>query len=62
MNMQPSIGLFDFLVFGAVAFAVLFTIAWALSPKLREWIEQPKFGFQEKLRFQDNINKEDKLR
>jgi hypothetical protein len=67
MNMQPSFGLFDLLVFGAVAFAVLFTIAWALSPKLREWIEQPKFRFQENLRFHNNVNhdnvdKEEKLR
>ena len=56
MNMQPSIGLLDFLVFGAVVFAVIFTVAWTLSPKLRKWIEQPKYLFQ------DNLNKEDKLR
>lgn len=62
MNMEHSLGLMDLLVFGAVAFAALFTVAWALSPKLREWIEQPKYRFQENLRFQDNLNKEEKLR
>jgi hypothetical protein len=56
MNMDHSLGLMDLLVFGAVAFSAIFTVAWALSPKLREWIEQPKY------RFQDNLNKEEKLR
>jgi hypothetical protein len=62
MNMDHSLGLMDLLVFGAVAFSAIFTVAWALSPKLREWIEQPKLRLQEKLRFQDNLDKEENVR
>ena len=39
----------DILVFTALAAALAFTIAWALSPRLRRWIEQPKFTFQARL-------------
>lgn len=30
----------------AILFAAAFTLAWALSPKLRAWIEQPNYRFQ----------------
>ncbi len=30
----------------AILFAAAFTLAWALSPKLRVWIEQPNYRFQ----------------
>jgi hypothetical protein len=56
MNMEHSLGIMDVLVFGAVAFSGLFTIAWSLSPKLREWIERPKYQFQ------DNLERQEKLR
>jgi hypothetical protein len=40
----------DILVFTALAAALAFTIAWALSPRLRRWVEQPKFSFQARLK------------
>ena len=42
-------GAIDFLVFSALAAAAVFTVAWAVSPKLRRWIEQPKYDFQTRL-------------
>ncbi len=50
MNMTHTIGAMDVAVFTAMAFALLFTIAWAVSPRLREWIERPKYRFQENLK------------
>ena len=35
----------DAIVSLAVAFAVLFLAAWLISPKLRVWIERPKYRF-----------------
>lgn len=39
----------DFLVFSATAAALAFVAAWAASPRLRRWIEAPKYAFQERL-------------
>jgi hypothetical protein len=50
MGMQHPLGVMDLIVFAAMAFAVIFTVAWAVSPGLREWIERPKFRFQESVR------------
>ena len=36
----------NLIVFSALAFAVLFTGAWLLSPRLRIWLERPKYRFQ----------------
>jgi hypothetical protein len=60
MNMNmPPFGTMDAIVFGAIAFAVIFTIAWAISPALREWIERPKYGFQQSLEaFEELARKE----
>lgn len=49
MNMEHSLGLMDLLVFGAVVFTILLTLAWSVSPALREWMERPKYKFQENL-------------
>ncbi len=35
----------DLIVWASVAFAVVFVAAWAASPALRAWIEQPKHHF-----------------
>jgi hypothetical protein len=35
----------DLIVLASGAFALAFTIAWALSPALRRWIERPKYRF-----------------
>jgi hypothetical protein len=39
----------DFLVFSALAAAAAFVAAWCVSPKLRRWMEQPKYSFQARL-------------
>jgi hypothetical protein len=35
----------DGIVLLAVAFALVFFAAWLISPKLRVWIERPKYRF-----------------
>jgi hypothetical protein len=35
----------DLIVLIAVAFAVVFLIAWVCSPALRAWIDRPKYRF-----------------
>lgn len=35
----------DAIVLLAVAFAVVFLVAWIVSPGLRAWIERPKYRF-----------------
>jgi hypothetical protein len=39
----------DWIVLLSAGFAAAFTAAWLLSPRLRAWIERPKFRFQENL-------------
>lgn len=46
MNGMLHITAMDVIVGLALLFAVLFVIAWIASPRLRQWIERPKFGFQ----------------
>ena len=36
----------NLIVFSALAFALIFFIAWLLSPRLRIWLERPKYRFQ----------------
>jgi hypothetical protein len=43
----------DFLVFAALAAAAVFVAAWLVSPKLRRWIEEPKYAFQRRLEKSD---------
>jgi len=57
MNMNaPGITAMDVIVFLAMAFAIVFTLAWAVSPRLRAWIEQPKYRFQRNVRDYDEKN------
>ena len=35
----------DAIVSLAAAFAVVFLVAWIVSPRLRVWIERPKYRF-----------------
>ena len=53
MNMTPRIDAMDVIVLLALAFAIAFVIAWSVSPRLRAWIERPKYRFQENLRSYD---------
>jgi len=50
MNMNGSMSAMDIIVFLALAFAIVFTLAWSVSPNLRAWIERPKYRFQKNLR------------
>lgn len=37
----------DLVVWSSVGLTLLFTVAWAVSPALRAWIERPKHQFVE---------------
>lgn len=50
MNMNGGTGAMDVIVFLALAFAIVFALAWSVSPALRAWIERPKYRFQQNLR------------
>jgi hypothetical protein len=43
----------DIIVGLASLFAVLFFAAWLLSPRLRAWVERPKYRFQSNVRSYD---------
>ena len=58
MAMEHSLSAMDAIVLVAVAIALLFFLAWALSPRLRVWIEQPKYRFQEAIERYDHRQKE----
>ncbi len=58
MNMtHDTPGALDFIVFAAMAFAAAFTLAWGLSPRLRDWIEQPKYRFQKSVEGYDKVHR-----
>jgi len=46
--MQPATDLtaMNAIVALAILFAAAFTLAWAVSPRLRAWIEHPNYRFQ----------------
>jgi len=43
----------DLVVGIAALFAVLFFAAWLFSPRLRAWVERPKYRFQANVRSYD---------
>lgn len=43
----------DIIVFSSVGFAVIFTAAWVALPNLRQWLERPKYRFQENVQSYD---------
>ncbi len=47
----------DFIVGLALLFALAFLAAWLLSPRLRAWVERPKYRFQADVRAYDQIQK-----
>ena len=53
MSMTRSMDAMDVIVLLALALAIVFVIAWSVSPALRAWIERPKYRFQENLRSYD---------
>ena len=44
-----SLSAMDAVVGAAVALALAFVVAWLISAKLRQRMEQPKYRFQERL-------------
>lgn len=61
MNMtEPRTGLsgMDVIVGLAVLFTVLFVLAWIVSPRLRAWVERPKYRFQAHVRSYDQAHSE----
>lgn len=48
---QPTV--MDVIVGLAVLFAVVFLAAWLISPRLRAWVERPKYRFQADVRAAD---------
>ena len=45
MTMPMPMSLMDLIVLLAGVFAVVFLGAWIVSPRLRVWIERPKYRF-----------------
>jgi hypothetical protein len=43
----------DAIVALAILFAAVFVAAWAVSPRLRAWIEKPNYRFQKNARLYD---------
>jgi hypothetical protein len=50
----------DAIVSLAGAFAVVFLAAWLISPKLRVWIERPKYRFLADVQSYDQVDHEPK--
>ena len=47
----------DLIVGLAVLCAVLFFTAWLVSPRLRVWVERPKYRFQANVRSYDEVQR-----
>lgn len=47
----------DLIVGLALLFTLAFLAAWLLSPRLRAWVERPKYRFQADVRAYDQIQK-----
>ena len=45
----------DVIVGLAVLFALVFLAAWLISPRLRAWVERPKYRFQANVRAYDQV-------
>jgi hypothetical protein len=47
----------DIIVFSSLLFGVAFFLAWLVSPRLRQWIEKPKYGFQANVQNYDRMQR-----
>ncbi len=56
--MTTNMSAMDFIVGLAIAFAVVFFAAWLISPRLRAWVERPKYRFQADVRAYDQAQSE----
>lgn len=61
MNMHTvvSFSAMDMVVGSAVLFALVFLVAWLASPKIRLWVERPKYRFQTNLQSYDQASLKD---
>ena len=60
MNMTGTIfqwTAMDVIVGLALLFTLAFLAAWLISPRLRAWVERPKYRFQADVRAYDQIQK-----
>lgn len=53
-SMHSGPGLMDAIVLLAFVFVIVFSVAWLRSPRLRAWIERPKYRFQANLHAADS--------
>ena len=58
MTMTMPMSLMDIIVLMAGAFAVVFLVAWLVSPRLRVWIERPKYRFLADVQSYDKVDHE----
>jgi hypothetical protein len=47
----------DWIVLIAVVLALVFVVAWTLSPTLRTWIERPKYRFLADVESYDRVTR-----
>jgi hypothetical protein len=53
MSMPEPMTAMDAIVLLAAALAIAFVAAWSVSPRLRSWIERPKYRFQKNVQSYD---------
>jgi hypothetical protein len=56
MSMPTHMTAMDLIVGLAVLFALVFLVAWLISPRLRAWVERPKYRFQQNIRLYDQAH------
>jgi hypothetical protein len=52
----------DLIVAASTVLALMFVVAWAVSPRLRTRIERPKYRFQDSLRDYDRSQRQPRSR
>jgi hypothetical protein len=52
-GLMPELTAMNIIVALALLFAIMFFAVWAISPRLRAWIEKPNHRFQEDARLYD---------
>jgi hypothetical protein len=55
-GMTPYLTGMDVIVGLAILFTVAFLVAWIVSPRLRAWVERPKYRFQANVRSYDEVH------
>ncbi len=58
--MDEKLTTMDAIVLLAVVFAVVFLAAWLVSPRLRVWIERPKYRFLADVQSYDEVQRHER--